>query len=77
MLERLAAQRRASPDDGLISGLLQASEDGDSLSDDEVIAMIFLLMLAGHDTTANLIGSSAVALIEHPEQAERCGPSRS
>ena len=71
VLERLAAQRRALPDDGLISGLLAANEDGDSLNDDEVIAMIFLLMLAGHDTTANLIGSSAVALIEHPEQAAR------
>ncbi len=71
VLERLAAQRRAAPDDGLISGLLSASEDGDSLSDDEVMAMIFLLMLAGHDTTANLIGSSVLALIEHPEQAER------
>ena len=71
VLERLAEQRRAVPDDGLISGLLAANEDGDSLSDDEVIAMIFLLMLAGHDTTANLIGSSAVALIEHPEQAAR------
>ena len=71
VLERLAAQRRAVPDDGLISGLLAANEDGDSLSDDEVIAMIFLLMLAGHDTTANLIGSSAVALMEHPDQAER------
>ena len=73
VLERLAEQRRAVPDDGLISGLLAANEDGDSLSDDEVIAMIFLLMLAGHDTTANLIGSSAVALIEHPEQAARLG----
>jgi cytochrome P450 len=71
VLERLAEQRRAVPDDGLISGLLSASEGGDSLNDDEVIAMIFLLMLAGHDTTANLIGSSALALIEHPEQAER------
>jgi cytochrome P450 len=71
VLERLAAQRRAFPDDGLISGLLEANEGGDSLSDDEVIAMIFLLMLAGHDTTANLIGSSAVALMEHAEQAER------
>ena len=71
VLERLAEQRRAEPEDGLISALLDASEDGDSLSSDEVIAMIFLLMLAGHDTTANLIGSSAVALIEHPEQAER------
>jgi cytochrome P450 len=71
VLERLAEQRRSVPDDGLISGLLSASEDGDSLNDDEVIAMIFLLMLAGHDTTANLIGSSALALLEHPEQAER------
>ena len=71
MLERLAAQRRAEPDDGLISALLSASDEGDSLDGDEVIAMIFLLMLAGHDTTANLIGSSTVALIENPEQAER------
>jgi cytochrome P450 len=73
VLERLAEKRRADPDDGLISALLAASEDGDSLSDDEVMAMIFLLMLAGHDTTANLIGSSALALIEHPDQAERLG----
>ena len=50
---------------------MTASEDGDSLDGDEVIAMIFLLMLAGHDTTSNLIGSSVVELIEHPEQAER------
>ncbi len=71
VLERLAAARRSAPDDGLISGLLAANEDGDVLSDDEVIAMIFLLMLAGHDTTANLIGSSAVALMEHPDQAAR------
>ncbi len=71
VLERLAAKRRGEPDDRLISGLLAASEEGDSLSGDEVIAMIYLLMLAGHDTTANLIGSSAVALMEHPEQAER------
>ncbi|HEX4126798.1 MAG TPA: cytochrome P450 [Acidimicrobiales bacterium] len=71
VLQRLAEARRASPDEGLISGLLAANEDGDSLNDEEVIAMIFLLMLAGHDTTANLIGSSAVALMEHPEQAAR------
>jgi cytochrome P450 len=71
VLQRLADQRRAEPDDGLISALLEASEEGDSLSDDEVIGMIFLLMLAGHDTTANLIGSAALALMEHPDQAER------
>jgi cytochrome P450 len=71
VLVRLADQRRAAPDDGMISALLAASEDGDRLNGDEAIAMIYLLMLAGHDTTANLIGSSAVALVEHPEQAAR------
>ena len=71
VLQRLADQRRAEPDDGLISALLEASEEGDSLSDEEVMGMIFLLMLAGHDTTANLIGSASLALMEHPDQAER------
>ena len=42
----------------------------DSLADNEVVAMIFLLLLAGHDTTANLIGSSIVALLDHPDQIE-------
>jgi cytochrome P450 len=71
MIERMAEERRAAPDDGLITALIAASEDGDKLSKDEIDAMIFLLMLAGHDTTANLIGSSALTLIEHPDQAER------
>jgi cytochrome P450 len=71
VIEGLADARRTSPDDALISALLAASEDGDQLNPDEVVAMIFLLMLAGHDTTANLIGSSMLALIEHPDQAAR------
>jgi cytochrome P450 len=41
------------------------------MSEDEIASMIFLLMLAGHDTTANLIGSSIVTLLEHPEEAQR------
>ena len=71
VLQRLADQRRTEPDDGMISALIEASEEGDSLSDEEVMGMIFLLMLAGHDTTANLISSSALALMEHRDQAER------
>ncbi len=70
MFDRLAAERRANPDDGLISGLVGASDDDDRLADNEVVAMIFLLLLAGHDTTANLIGSSIVALLDHPEQID-------
>ena len=71
VLQRLADKRRTEPDDGMISALIEASEEGDSLSDEEVMGMIFLLMLAGHDTAANLISSSALALMEHRDQAER------
>ena len=71
MLERLARDRRTNPDDGLITALVQANDDGDQLSDREVVGMIFLLLLAGHDTTANLIGSSILTLLDHPDQLER------
>jgi cytochrome P450 len=71
MIDTMAEDRRANPDEYLISALVQASDDGDQLDKDEIAAMIFLLMLAGHDTTANLIGSSILALLEHAEQADR------
>lgn len=71
LFDRLAADRRADPDDGLITALVRAQDDGDALDDNEVVAMIFLLLLAGHDTTANLIGSGTLTLLEHPEQIER------
>jgi cytochrome P450 PksS len=71
MFDRLAAERRVVPDDGLITALVRAQEGDDRLDDNEVVAMIFLLLLAGHDTTANLIGSSILTLMEHPEQMER------
>ncbi|WP_431232122.1 cytochrome P450 family protein [Mycolicibacterium psychrotolerans] len=69
--ERLAEARRRDPDDGLISQLVRATDGGDKLSDREAIAMIFLLLLAGHDTTSNLIGNSVVALLDHPDQLAR------
>lgn len=71
LFERLADERRLNPDDGLISQLARATHDGDTLSDREAIAMIFLLLLAGHDTTSNLIGNSVVALLDHPDQLAR------
>ena len=71
MIEQMADERRRVPDQGMISALVAASDDGDKLSPDEVTAMIFLLMLACHDTTANLIGSATLALLEHPDQAAR------
>jgi cytochrome P450 PksS len=71
MFDRLAADRRRSPSDDLITALVRAQEGDDRFSDHEVIAMVFLLLLAGHDTTANLIGSSIVTLLDHPEQMAR------
>lgn len=66
----LIALKRKQPQDDLITILIQAEEQGDRLSEDELIAMLFLLLLAGHETTVNLIGSGTLALLEHPEQME-------
>jgi cytochrome P450 len=65
------ARRRADPGDDLITALLQAEESGDTLSEDEVLAMVFLLLVAGHETTVNLIASGVLALVEHPDQLAR------
>jgi cytochrome P450 len=71
MFERVAEERRREPDDRLITALVEAREDGDQLDDVEIQAMILLLLLAGHDTTSNLISTATVALLDHPEQLDR------
>ncbi len=67
-LKKLLKDRRAHPKDDLITALVQAKEGSDSLSEDEIVAMIFLLLSAGHETTLNLITSGTLALLEHPDQ---------
>ena len=69
-LRKIIERRRAEPGDDLLTALVRAEEEGDKLSEDEVLAMAFLLLVAGHETTVNLIASGALALLEHPEQAE-------
>lgn len=64
----LAAQRRRQPQDDLLSGLAQAEDQGEQLSDDELVAMVFLLLVAGHETTVNLIANGTFALLTHPDQ---------
>ena len=61
-------ERQAHPQEDLITALAQAKEGNDSLTEDEILAMIFLLLSAGHETTVNLIGSGMLALLEHPDQ---------
>ncbi|HEX8145261.1 MAG TPA: cytochrome P450 [Pyrinomonadaceae bacterium] len=70
-LRRFFKVRRADPKGDLASALIRAEEAGDKLSEDELLAMVFLLLIAGHETTVNLIGSGAFALLEHPDQMER------
>ena len=68
---RLFAERRARPGDDLLSALVQAEEAGDRLDEDELLGVATLLLLAGSETTAHLIGSATLALLEHPDQRVR------
>jgi cytochrome P450 len=67
-LSRLIEEKREHPDDALISGLIEVAEDGDRLSQAELVGMAMLLLIAGHETTVNLIGNGLLALLTHPEQ---------
>jgi hypothetical protein len=70
-LRRFIQKRRIDPQNDLVSALIQAEEAGDRLTPDELMAMVMLLLVAGHETTVNLIGSGVLALLEHPEQMEK------
>ena len=67
-IRHLVRLRRAEPQDDLVSALAQAEEAGDYLSEDELLAMVAILLTAGHETTVNLIGNGMLALLQHPEQ---------
>ncbi|MFP3490576.1 cytochrome P450, partial [Staphylococcus sp. SIMBA_130] len=69
-LTTLFEKRKADPQDDLISNLIKHEEDGEKLSSDELYSMVFLLIIAGHETTVNLIGNGMLALFEHPDQLE-------
>lgn len=65
--ERLIARRRVEGlGDDLVSDLIAANADGDRLTDDELISMVFLIMVAGHETTVNLIGNTVLTLLSDP-----------
>ena len=70
-LDRLIAERRRTPTDDMLSALIAAEESGESLSHDELVSTILLLLIAGHETTANLIGNGMLALLRHPDQLAR------
>jgi cytochrome P450 len=67
-LSDLVADCRAHPADTMLSALIQARDDGDRLSETELTSMCWLILFAGNDTTANLIGNGMLALMRHPDQ---------
>ncbi|MBW8010811.1 MAG: cytochrome P450 [Chloroflexi bacterium] len=65
------AERQAEPQDDLITYLIQARESGEILDEDELLSMMFLMLLAGHDTTTNLIANGTLILLRYPDLWEK------
>jgi cytochrome P450 len=70
-LRKIILERRRHPADDLISTILAAETDGDALSVIEIVLFVQLLLLAGNETTTNLIGNAATALLDNPDQLDR------
>jgi hypothetical protein len=70
-LREIIAQRRRQPRADLISALIAAEEQGQVLSEDEILSTSMLLLIAGNETTTNLIGNGVLALLRHPDQLQR------
>ncbi len=69
-LRALFAAKREAPADDLISQLLFVEVDGDTLTEDEILAMVFILFVAGHITTVNLIANGVFVLLKNPDQMQ-------
>ncbi|MXW84932.1 MAG: cytochrome P450 [Boseongicola sp. SB0667_bin_21] len=67
----IIAERRKAPRDDIVSALAQVEEEGERLSEREMLNMLRLLLIAGNETTTNLIGNGILALLRNPEQLQR------
>lgn len=67
----LIERKRKDPQDDILTALIEAEIEGETLSEDELISMVFLLIVAGHETTVHLITNSVLALLRHPNELER------
>ncbi|WP_030243772.1 cytochrome P450 family protein [Streptomyces sp. NRRL S-350] len=71
-LAALVASKRRTPDDALLSALVAVRDgDGDHLTEQELVSLAVLLLVAGHETTTAAIGNAVLALLQHPRQSER------
>jgi cytochrome P450 len=67
-LHGLIERRRSRPGDDLMSGLIAVEESGDQLTEEEIVSTCVLLLVAGHETTVNLIGNAILAMLRQPSQ---------
>ncbi|MCH2169945.1 cytochrome P450 [Myxococcota bacterium] len=70
-IREVISKKRMKPADDIMTNLLSEGDDGDRLSDDEMLSMVFLLIVAGHETTLHLINNGVLTLFQHPQQLER------
>lgn len=67
-VRELIVRKRSHPGDDILTGLIQAEEDGHQLSEDEIVSMVFLIIVAGYETTVQLITNGVLTLLQHPQQ---------
>lgn len=70
-IRELLDRKRREPGDDLLSALVRADDGEDRLAEHELTSMVFLLLIAGHETTVNLIGNATIALLTHPDELAR------
>ena len=75
--ERMIERRRTEPGEDVITALVQAEEERDMLSSKEILALAVLLLLAGNETTTNLIGNAVLTLLNHPDELAKVRADRS
>jgi cytochrome P450 len=66
----LIARKRLEPQDDILTALIQAEVEGEQLTEDELVSMVFLLIFAGYETTVHLIANGVETLLQHPDQLE-------
>lgn len=70
-VRELIDRKRLDPQDDILTGLIQAEENGERLSEDELVSMVFLIIFAGYETTVHLITNGVLTLLQHPDQLAR------
>lgn len=70
-IQPMITELRERPNDGLMSGMVAAADQGEHLSSEELVSSTLLLLIAGHETTTNLIANGVLLLLQHPDQLEK------